>query len=958
MRESETKIKETKEEKHADKNIYDRLLFLGKVFFLAFLAITVAFIIVYSFLDENSFKVDEKITYIEHWIVNDGKGNTFEAGRSFRDNKRYTEAFSIESKLPDDIEENEFICFGVNIELDLYINGELRYSVDNNNEFMLPGGHVKKFYVTVPLTQEDSGATVKMVRFTNSNQPEVVPVTVISTMSGIYRYLFGEYGRSFCLSLILLAFSIAVVLVSLGMMIWYKRKIIMLFGALGILIVAAWLVTNSYLYPFVFGHYHVDGAANYMFCLMIPFGFDIYLNYIQNGRFKKVMALALIASVINAAFWTVLNFTGIFPFIDALFYIDQILGLLIIIAVIILIIDIKNGNIKHYKYTAIGFALFLISCIIELISIASVKLSNDDIPMLVGLALLLVFVVIQQVEDLRVSNIEKQRAIDLSDAKTRFLASMSHEIRTPINSILGMNEIILRENKDEVIDHYSKTIRSSGRILLTLVNDVLDFSKIESGKIEIIEEEYNLSRVFSEILPMMAERAGNKELDFKTCVLSEIPDGQIGDEYRLKQILINLLSNAIKYTDNGFVEVMLSGKYLNDGRFMMKISVEDSGRGIKKDELDTLFNAFYRADRKRNRSIEGTGLGLAIVKNILDAMGGEIRVESDYGKGSIFTVTIPVGVYDKTPVSNDFSNDTTIEEEYFICDYTSDAKVLAVDDNKSNLTIVKLFLREAGIEPEIVLSGKEAIELCHKNKYDLILLDHMMPAPDGMETLEDIKNNPESKNKNTKVLVLTANAIAGSREMFLAAGFDDYLIKPIDSKKLIKTVKKFLPPEKIHEKNDTEMRAEAEAALSEKNAEEEVTPDEIRDSAMDEDKMRRRMVSDIAGFDYQTAMIHCAGDKSLFIELLNDITREASEKAARMRDFVIDKKFDSYAIDAHSMKSNMATVGIMNMSERAKKHELAAKSNEIEFIEGDYEAYLKEYEVLCKKIAEILADVN
>ncbi len=941
------------EEKKEVKTTSERLLFLGKVFFLAFLAATVAFLVIYSCLDKENYIVKDKVTYIEHWNVTDADGNRFETGRSFRDNKKYNGSFTIESNLPEVINEKDVICFGVNLGVELYINDKLRFSVDNDNAFMLPGGHVKKFFVTVPLTKEDSGATVKMVRISNSVQPEVVPVTIVTTTSGVYRYLFGEYGTSFCLSLVLLVFSVTVVLISLGMMIWYRKKIIMLFGSLGILVVAAWLVTNSYLYPFVFGHYHIDGIANYMFCLMLPFGFNIYINAIQHGRFKKVMSFAMVISVLNAIVWTVLNFTGILPFIDALMYIDAVLGILIIAAVIILIIDIKNGYIKQYKYTALGFFLFLVACVIELISISTIKLNNDDIPMLVGLAFLLIFMVIQQVEDLRKSNIEKQRAIDLSDAKTRFLASMSHEIRTPINSILGMNEIILRENKDEVIDHYSKTIRSSGRILLTLVNDVLDFSKIESGKIEIIEEEYSLSRVFGEILPMMAERASGKELDFKTCVLSEIPDGQIGDEYRLKQILINLLSNAIKYTDNGFVEVMLSGKYNNDGKFVMKISVEDSGRGIRKDELDTLFDAFYRADRKRNRSIEGTGLGLAIVKNILDAMGGEIRVESDYGKGSKFTVTIPVGVYDKTPVKDDFTNDSATEEEYFICDYTSDAKVLAVDDNKSNLTIVKLFLKEAGIEPEIVLSGKEAIELCHKNKYDLILLDHMMPAPDGLETLEAIKNDPESKNKKTRVLVLTANAIAGSREMYLAAGFDDYLIKPIDSKKLLKTVKKYLPENKVHEKTEQEINADMEAKENNENAIE-FAPEDTQKDVMDEDKLRRLMVSGIAGFDYQTAMTHCAGDKGLFIELLNDLCREAAEKAARMRDFVLDKKFDSYAIDAHSMKSNMATVGIMNMSERAKKHELAAKNNETEFIESDYEAYLKEYEVLCKKIKDIL----
>ena len=923
-------------------NAYNNVMYASKIFFFMFLAFTIVFMVIYSIFDKESIIHRDERRFIESWNVVDADGNTFETGRTFRDNKVYNGDFTVTSKLPDNIYNNQVLCFSAYTEVSVFIGGEKSRELTIIDDSSIPGGHVKSFYVTIPLYDEDSGQEIKIVRNTSSGRPEVVPETFVTTVNGVYAFLFERYGFSFCFALVLLAFSLIVIFIGLGLMVWYRQKMKMLYGALGVFIVAAWLVTNSFLYPFTFGHYHVDGIANYMFCLLMPFGFILYVNSVQRARYKRIMSILLICCSINTAFWTVLHFTGIQPFNKSLVPIDIVLGILVLTGFIILIVDIKKGNFSKYKYTVIGFLGFLVFCTAEIYVLMFMTLKSDDLPMLIGLAFLLVFVVIQQVDDLKKIYEEKQRAVDLSDAKTKFLASMSHEIRTPINSILGMNEIILKENKDEVIDQYAKTVRSSGRMLLTLVNDVLDFSKIEAGKMEILEEEYSFSRVLSETMPMLLERAENKSLLLKTHINTDIPDGQIGDESRLKQILVNIISNAIKYTDKGSIDVTLDGSYTDEKSFELKISVKDTGRGIKKDEINTLFDAFARADRKQNSSIEGTGLGLTIVKSIVDSMGGEITVDSEYGKGSEFRVTIPVGVFDRTPAKEDYSNKDSNSEKAYVCDYTSDARILAVDDNNSNLTIVRLFLKDTGIDTELCSSGLEAVELCKKNKYDLILLDHMMPDPDGMETLKLIKNEADSLNKDTKVIVLTANAVSGSREMYMAAGFTDYLVKPMDSKKLIRTVKKYLPEEKVHLKQE-----ESQTVNNDK--------DEYigqQSNALKTDgSLKEHLLSVLPDMDYDNALLHCAGDEDILAEILTDFSNACEGKINDLKSFMQTKDYKSYLISVHAIKGNLATVGLMKQSERAKKHEFAVKEDNISFILEDFEGFIAEYKDVSERIA-------
>ncbi|MBO4415505.1 MAG: response regulator [Lachnospiraceae bacterium] len=945
------------------KDTETKMLTFLKVFFYIFLAFAFFILIYYSLADKAGVIESESVTYIEHWTVIGGNGSFFETGRYFRDNHYYKEAFTIISELPDNISDNSYMCFTMNGDTYIYVDGELRKEFIDQRDVILPGGSVKRFYGLLSLSSADSGKEIKMIRNSQSRHPEIVPETFITGHGGVYSELFDKYGVSFAIALILLIFATIIIIISLIMCIWYHHRIGMFYGALGIFVSAGWLVTNSYLYPFIFGHYHVDGVANYLACLMLPFGLVLYLDFILNGRYRKYLTVILLLSSINAVVWTVLHFTGIYPFYKALLYIDIVLGAVILSTIAIFVSDFRKGNMHLYKYTAIGFIGFMFFGIIELIILTFFTFKQDDIPMLMGLSFFLIFVIMQQADDIRKGNLEKQRAIDLSDAKTKFLANMSHEIRTPINSILGMNEMILRENKDMTINGYAQNVRSSGRMLLMLVNDVLDFSKVEAGKLEITNSEYSLSRLISEIVTMFIERARFKKLELKTEITADVPDGQISDEIRIKQILVNLISNAIKYTDKGSITIAVGGKYLQDDDYELELKIRDTGRGIKEEEFANLFDAFTRADIKKNRNIEGTGLGLAIVKSILDSMGGSITVDSKYGKGSSFIAKIPVKVTNRTPVREDLITVTSDNTDDYRCDFTApSARVLAVDDNHSNLIIVKLFLKETGIIPDLCSSGTEAVELCRRKKYDLILLDHMMPSPDGVETLNIIRNSDDSLNKDTAAIVLTANAIAGSRQMYMEAGFADYLTKPLDAQKLEVTVKKFLPADKVIPIHSSSLSGASGAdGFSDPGIDDDLFVEEflpVDDNEETGDSDLKERLGAIRGMDYESALHHCGGNEDILAEILQNIVIESPSRINRMHDCIRKKDYDTYLIDAHAIKGLMATIGLDELSAYAKKHEFAARDKDYAFVDENYEKLINDYADVCARLKALLSEVT
>ena len=387
----------------------------------------------------------------------------------------------------------------------------------------------------------------------------------------------------------------------------------------------------------------------------------------------------------------------------------------------------------------------------------------------------------------------KEEAEHANEAKSAFLAHMSHEIRTPINAVLGMNEMILRESSSSAIREYALNIQNAGRILLSIINDILDLAKIESGQIEIVQSDYHLGKLLTDIENMVTMRAEESSLALHILADSKLPEMLHGDEKRIKQCIINFLTNSIKYTKEGKVTLQVGFTEAGKEMINLQVSVSDTGIGIQEDKLTLLFEPFVRLDRPENSNVEGTGLGLSITKSLIDRMGGSLRVESVYGKGSVFTFSIPQKVVGAELLGDYKEKSQRIaekEREKFIA---PQAKILAVDDNRVNITVARGLLKRLKVQFDSAMSGQECLDTINRMHYDIILLDHMMPGMDGVDTLHQMQKMECFIQEPSVVIALTANAVIGAKEGYLEEGFTDYLSKPIDYVKLEDMIRKYLP---------------------------------------------------------------------------------------------------------------------------------------------------------------------
>ncbi|MBR3057926.1 MAG: response regulator [Clostridiales bacterium] len=546
---------------------------------------------------------------------------------------------------------------------------------------------------------------------------------------------------------------------------------------------------------------------------------------------------------------------------------------------------------------------------------------------------------------------EKIRAESANHAKSDFLANMSHEIRTPINAVLGMNEMILREGRlaqempnSEIpavksslknILIYAGDVENAGHNLLAIVNDILDFSKIEEGRMDLVEAPYQLSSFLNNLSNLILFKAQDKSLDFVIEVDPSLPDELHGDEKRVRQILTNLLNNAVKYTENGYVKLTLTGEKKEDGMILLKADVEDTGIGIRPEDREKLFTKFERLEMDRNSTVEGTGLGLVITKRLLDMMGGTISVESEHRKGSVFKVTIPQKIVSDVPVGDfqaRFETNVLEAKAYRESFQAPSARILIVDDTRINLTVAVNLLRKTKMNIDTVTSGASAVEMAEMTQYDVILMDQRMPVMDGTETLHRIRESEDGASKDSPIICLTADAVIGARERYIAEGFTDYLTKPIDSYALEKMMIKYLPEEKVEK-------------VHEKPGSGPASQEKMNDGF---DALRS------AGVEPKTGLQYCQNDEAFYRSVLAEYSRGKSEKTQSLRKSLDEENWHDYAIYVHAIKSTSKMIGAEVLSEQAAKLEAAANAGDAGTIRQEHDSMMEKYEAVAGAIASLI----
>lgn len=568
----------------------------------------------------------------------------------------------------------------------------------------------------------------------------------------------------------------------------------------------------------------------------------------------------------------------------------------------------------------------------------------DLLIILIGSLMLLVVIAWNKQLQVRLKQ-KAEEAETAANSKSAFLANISHEIRTPLNAILGMNELVLRESRQPHIKEYAMYIKNSGKSLLTIISDILDLSKIESGKVYLVNENYSLSSLVEDVERSIQKRIMEKGLELKIYVEPELHENLKGDEVRIKQIIMNLLTNAVKYTEKGEVRLYITGTVV-ENKQDLTIEVSDTGIGMRSEDMGKLFTNFERLDLKRNRSVEGTGLGLPITKNLLVAMGGDITVSSVYGEGSTFTATVGQEIVNEEQIGDyrkKYKEKLHHEVRYHESFHAEDARILVVDDNEVNLKIVVGLAKNTKLQIDTALSAAEGLKLIRQHSYQLLLIDHMMPEMDGIEMLQHVKTMDGGIYKDIPAVAITANALSGAKQTYLDAGFCGYLSKPIDPERFEQIIKDNLPQEYVTEcgdgNGDTATEGQETDGTSDPKQEEEWS---------------------IPGIDIAKALSYIGGSRELYISLLQTYLDGSEERIRKLEECKNKEDIFNYDITIHGLKGISASIGADSMAVAAAGLEEACKDPQtaMTYIQMNHDQVVSRYRELLEQIKKWLANIE
>ena len=878
-------------------------------------------------ISENEYRCEE-FSGDWTWIKEDGSQTPIEIPGKYKVGRN--ETMRVETTLPTQIPHNSYLCFrSAKQEMNIYVDGVLRkeYSTKDTRLF---GKISAVAYVFLELTPEDAGKVLTMEVATDSSYSGIFYTIYYGNRIGVWNYFFSNYGAEVIVAMFAFTLGVVSILAGIILRVYYHKEIVFEYLGWGVLIASIWLISNSIFRQLISPNLSVINDMAFLALMMLPLPFLIYMNGIQKNRYKKMYQLVSGLVIIDFIICTLLHMTKLVDYTDTIKYMAIVCSVALISMGTAIGIDIYKGYIKEYFWVSMGILASVIAAFIQMVMYFQRTTTFSGAILAVGLIILLLFAGMNTIHENWQMEKEKQKALLASESKGKFLANMSHEIRTPINAVLGMYAMILRESREQNIKEYAIDIQNASQSLLALINDILDFSKIESGKMELLPIEYDFSSMIHDIMNMISMKAEAKELTMDLYVDEMLPSRLWGDDVRIRQILVNLLNNAVKYTEKGGVTLHISGE-TKDDIAILKFVVEDTGIGIKEEDIAKLFKEFERIEEGRNRNIEGTGLGMNIAMQLLELMGSQLQVESVYGQGTKFSFQLEQKIMDSEPIGNleERIRQQATGYAYNVTFTAPKAQILVVDDNAVNRKVFVNLLKETKVKIDEASSGQECLNMISQKQYDIIFLDHMTPEMDGIETLHHMKEEENHLCCDTPVIALTANAIAGAKEMYLSEGFDGFVSKPINPEKLEKLLVEKLPEEKIvYEKKES---VESFAA-----------PMEIE-------------LPEVDGMDWEYALLHTK-DINVLKATIKDyyhlIDMEAEELEGFFREIVkaedteteyLKEMIRQYRVKVHSMKSSAAMIGALSLSGVAKMLEYAARDEHRDVIINVTPVFLEQW---------------
>ncbi len=850
------------------------------------------------------------------------------------------ETVVVETKLPDDIGKGRYLCFrSAKQDMRFYIDGELRQEY-SNRENRLFGRMSAAAYVFLELDGKDAGKVLRVELCTDSSYSGVFYTVYYGNPMGVWKYFFGQFGLELIVAFVTLILSVIAIIASIVLRFFYHRRVSLEYLGWGILVAAVWLITNSSFRQLIFPNLSIINDITFIMIMLLSLPYLLYINEVQKGRYQWGYQILESIIIVNFFVCSALHMTGICDFTDTISYISAFCIISILLLIVTILMDIRNGAIREYLFVAVGMFGVCVAAFIQIIFYFHKRNMFNGMILALGLIFLLIFSTISTIHEIMDMEREKQQALEASKSKGRFLANMSHEIRTPIHAVLGMDSMILRESQEPQIREYALDIQNAGQTLLSLINDILDIAKIESGKLEILTVEYDLSSLIHDVVNMMEMKAGDKGLALNLSVDREMPARLWGDDVRIRQILVNLMSNAVKYTEKGSVTLAVSTVADGDTAYLT-FRVEDTGIGIREEDIEKLYGEFERIEEYRNRNIEGTGLGMAITTQLLDRMGSRLQVESIYGKGSVFSFTLAQKIANREPVGDleQRIKNQAADYVYHALFRAPEARILIVDDNAVNRRVFVKLLKETEIQVDEASGGVECLEMVREKAYDLIFLDHMMPDMDGISALHRMREWEEYPCRETPVVALTANAVTGAKEMYMREGFQGFLSKPVNSEKLEKMIMEMLPEEKVADRKGTETETDMPAG-----------------TAVSED----RELPELEGIDWNYARMY-GRDQEILLDTILQFYELAETEAAQLEVFLEQirqgegeertQAFRQFRIKVHSMKNSAAMTGAVALSGVARMLEYAARDEREETLEHITPYFLEEWRA-AKEIFE------